>query len=104
MRFSNDRATTVPSACVADDREIAAGCGDRGILETQLRKILAYFRLPLRIFPQQIHPPRAHGSKNAVETMFFAVSDAGTEFATARRRREIEWLFSLFPLTDTQLR
>jgi len=75
MRFSNDRATTVPSACVADDRAIAARCGDRGILETRLRKILAYFRRSLRIFPHQIHPPRAHGGKNVVETMFFAASD-----------------------------
>jgi hypothetical protein len=95
MRFSNDRATTVPSACVADDRAIAAGCGDRGILETPLRKILAYFRRPLRIFPQQIHPPSAYGGKNAVETMFFATSDAGTEFAFDRRRGEIESLLSL---------
>jgi hypothetical protein len=58
MRFSNDRATTVPSAFSADDREIATGSGERGILETSLRKILAYFPASLRIFPQQIRPHR----------------------------------------------
>src|SRR5688572_4514783 len=52
-RFSNDRATTVPPACAADDREIAAGCGDRGILETSLRKILAYFPASCGYFPNK---------------------------------------------------
>jgi len=36
--------------------------------------------------------------------MFFAASDTGTGLATARRRGEIESQFSLFSLTETQLR
>jgi len=52
MRFSNDRATTVPSACSADDREIAAGYGELGILENPLWKTLANFPRQLRIFPK----------------------------------------------------
>jgi len=64
----------------------------------------AYYWRPLRIFPQKITPPRAHSSKNAVETPSFAAPDTGTVFALARRRGEIESLFSLFSLTDTQLR
>jgi hypothetical protein len=62
IRFSNDRATTAPAACSADDR---------GILETRLRKILAYFPRLLRIFPQQIYPPRKHIGKNSVKLRLY---------------------------------
>jgi hypothetical protein len=71
MRFSNDRATTVPSACSADDREITAGCGDRSILARRLRKILSYIPRQLRLFPQQIHPPRKYSGKNSVKLRLY---------------------------------
>jgi hypothetical protein len=81
MRFSNDRATTVPSACSADDREIAARCGYRGFLETPLGKILAYFPRPLWIFPQ-LRPLRTNSGKNSMKLRLY-VTEGKKLFPTA---------------------
>src|SRR5262245_32321607 len=99
MRLSNDRATTVPSASAADDREIAAGCGSRGTREARLRKILAYFPRPLRIFPQQIHPPRKHISKNFVKLRLYIMEGQDRGLRLPARRGRIALILILFDRT-----
>src|SRR5262249_10233559 len=96
MRFSNDEATTVPSARSADNREIAAGCGDRGILETPHGIILAYFPRRLRIFPQQIHPPNTHSGKNSMKLRLYIMEGQERGLRLPARRGRIALLHILF--------
>src|SRR5262245_12770610 len=106
MRFSNDRATTVPCACSADDREIASGCDDRGILETPPGKILAYFPRQLRIFPQQIHPPNTHSGKNSVKLRLYIMEGQELGLLLPARKGRIALLLILFdrnPCVSTRL-
>src|SRR5262245_55449702 len=63
----------------------------------------AYFRRPLRLFPQKIHLPCAHSDRKYVKTLSFAALEIGTEIAPACPRGEIESLFSLSSLTDAHV-
>jgi hypothetical protein len=63
-----------------------------------MRKILAQFPRPLRIFPKQIHLPRAQNGKYVVKLRPYMM---WAWFATTRRRGEIKLLFYSFSLNET---